>query len=651
MANRLRGAGVSVIALLVMGAIAGPAQASNSVPYTDPAVTGALGLCDSHGRQLTSGSTATQPFAALAVGSVAAPADYTGTGRGAVLYAYQPIENVPANAWSGEELTDNSHYTNAGHPMSAATGGDPALQHVVTDFPPTWDGLIQLRLYATAPGRPMDSTSYQALDIKVSGTSWQAVDGTTIDCTAGSAVSVETTLLPKSALRTPAPTAPTTTTSDGSTHRTLWLLGAFAALLAAASGVLRYVRKSDRDETPAHRSRTTTAKHLRERPLTMTSTLRRSVTAGVVGLLTAATFVVLGGAPATATTTPPWEPDANSVGGLLFFNAQGNQITGGSINDHPLAAFVEATTAVRHGDTNAVLSGYQPVSGEAPTLWNGDVLSGSTKYPNSSAPSAIASSSLPVVTGAGSDFTIADLEADYPTTSAAGYQNVYQLRLTTSAANTSPNTKYDSADILIDTVHSTWSVEYTKLPLTATSTALTVTPAKAVHGAKVTLTANVTPAVAGKVKFIDGTKVLSTVTASAGKATYSTTTLAGGTHKLKATFVPTATQTYAGSSSNVKSLTITAQGTTTTLKASKTTIGHGAKLTLTAAEKPATTGSVAFFDGSKKLGSATVKSGSASYSTTKLAVGSHKLKATFTPASTASYKASTSSVVTVKVTK
>jgi hypothetical protein len=242
-----------VIALLVMGTIAGPAQASSSVPYTDPAVTGALGLCDSHGHQITSGSTATQPFAALAVGSVAAPTEFTGTGRGAVLYAYQPIENVPANAWSGEELTDNSQYTNAAHPMSAATGGDPALQHVVTDFPPKWDGLIQLRLYATAPGRPMESTSYQALDIEVSGTSWQAVDGTTVDCTVGSAVSVETTLLPKSALRTPAPAAQTTTsTTDGSTQRTLWLVGGIGALLAAAAGVLRYVRKSDRNEPPTH---------------------------------------------------------------------------------------------------------------------------------------------------------------------------------------------------------------------------------------------------------------------------------------------------------------------------------------------------------------------------------------------------------------
>lgn len=383
----------------------------------------------------------------------------------------------------------------------------------------------------------------------------------------------------------------------------------------------------------------------------MTSTLRRSVLAGVVGLLTAGTLAVLSGSTATATTPPPWEPDANSVGGLLFFDSHGNKITGGSINDQPLAAFVEGTKAVRAGDTNAILSGYQTVKGELPSQWNGDLLSASTAYPNAAAPAPLNTSSLPVVTGSASDFTIADLAADYPTTSDAGYVNVYQLRLTTSKADTAPNTRYDSADILINTATNTWSVEYTKVPLTATSTTLAVAPTSPVHGSKVTLTATVTPAVAGSVKFLDGTRVLSTVAASAGKAIYSTTTLAGGTHKLSATFMPTASQTYATSSSIVHTITVSAQATTTTLRTSATTIKHGSKLTLTATEKPVTGGSIAFFDGTTKLGSAAVRSGTAILSTTSLAVGSHKLKATFTPASRASYKTSTSSVVTVQVTK
>lgn len=250
------GAGLAVIALLVTGAITGPAEASGSVPYTDPAVSGSLGLCDSAGHQTTSGSTTMAPFAAAAVGSVAAPAGYAGTGRGAALYAYQPLQNVPANAWSGEELTDNSHYSNAAHPMSAATGADPALQNVIADYPPKWDGLLQLRLYATASGRPMNTTSYQALDIKISGTRWQAVGGASVDCTAGSAVSIETTLLPKSALRThAAPAAHPGSTADGSGHQSLWLLGGIGALLAIAAGAYRPLRNRTRRASPTRATR------------------------------------------------------------------------------------------------------------------------------------------------------------------------------------------------------------------------------------------------------------------------------------------------------------------------------------------------------------------------------------------------------------
>jgi hypothetical protein len=260
--NRLLRAGIAVIALLAGCAIAGPAgpaAAAGPVPYTDPAVTGSLGLCDGRGHQLTTGSTATQPFAASAVASVAAPDGYAGTGRGAVLYAFQPIENVPADAWSGEELTGNSTYSNAAHPMTAATGGDPALQNFVSDYPTKWDGLVQLRLYLTAPGRPIDSTNYTALDIKISGTTWQAVDGGSAACTAGTAVSVETKLLPKSALRTPSPApAAADAGSDPSGDRTVWVLavlGAFLALLAGGWARLRARRHTDPASTSHDHSR------------------------------------------------------------------------------------------------------------------------------------------------------------------------------------------------------------------------------------------------------------------------------------------------------------------------------------------------------------------------------------------------------------
>ncbi|MBT0993238.1 S8 family serine peptidase [Cellulomonas sp. DKR-3] len=77
---------------------------------------------------------------------------------------------------------------------------------------------------------------------------------------------------------------------------------------------------------------------------------------------------------------------------------------------------------------------------------------------------------------------------------------------------------------------------------------------------------------------------------------------------------------------------------------------YGQKATLTATVAPAAAGTVKFYDGSKVLGSATVKGGKATMKAA-LGVGTHKLKATFTPSSAASYRASTSPVVTFTVKK
>ena len=75
--------------------------------------------------------------------------------------------------------------------------------------------------------------------------------------------------------------------------------------------------------------------------------------------------------PASAVTVPPWEPDPGSVGGLVFYNAAGTQITGGNVTDAPIAAYVEGTSTVRSGDTVATLYGYLPISGEPTSEWSG----------------------------------------------------------------------------------------------------------------------------------------------------------------------------------------------------------------------------------------------------------------------------------------
>jgi hypothetical protein len=163
-----------------------------SVPYTDPAVTGTLGLCDQSGKQVTSGTTQAAPFAWRAVGTTPAPAAYTVPGSSATLYAFQPRAGVEPSGWSGEMLTAAGRYTDAAHPMAAATADDIALGDFLAAYPPEDDGFVQLRLYLSAPDQPPLTARYDALDIKVSGTSWRAVGGTSVDCSQGSSISFET---------------------------------------------------------------------------------------------------------------------------------------------------------------------------------------------------------------------------------------------------------------------------------------------------------------------------------------------------------------------------------------------------------------------------------------------------------------------------
>jgi hypothetical protein len=178
----------------------------------------------------------------------------------------------------------------------------------------------------------------------------------------------------------------------------------------------------------------------------------------------------LGATPASGSAVPPWEPDPSSVGGLIFFNSSGQEVTGGSVDSSPLAAYVEGTATVRAGDTVATLYGYLPVKGEQPSAWSGEQLGDTTAFPNPGAPAPLGTSTLPVETGNSGDETLAQLEIDYPNkdTSDDGYAGMYELRLYTNAPHQSQTTTYDSADILIS--GSTWSVVYPAPPSLTSAT-------------------------------------------------------------------------------------------------------------------------------------------------------------------------------------
>jgi hypothetical protein len=202
------------VGLLAIGSILGlaaPASASQPVPYDDFAAHGSVGLCDKAGHPVRSGSIHDKPFAWLAVSSMPAPAGYGGAGRKATLFIYQPRPHTYAPQWSGDQMTSSSPYTNPRFPMAAASRLDFTLADFIHEFPPRWNGLLQLRMYFGIPGKPTSAETYPATDIKVTGSTWRVVRGASVPCTSGSAVPNEPALATHAPTQAPAATAPSGT--------------------------------------------------------------------------------------------------------------------------------------------------------------------------------------------------------------------------------------------------------------------------------------------------------------------------------------------------------------------------------------------------------------------------------------------------------
>jgi len=193
---------------------------------------------------------------------------------------------------------------------------------------------------------------------------------------------------------------------------------------------------------------------------------------------------------------------------------------------------------------------------------------------------------------------------------------------------------------------------------TATTTSLAVSPAStATSDATVTLTATIAPAAAGTVYFYDSGVQLGSTVVSGSTAVLSTTGIQSGSRSLTATFSPTNTTAYAGSSSSAVSYTITggtssAATTTTVITASpSSTTTSGSTVTFTATVSPsAAAGTVTFKDGASTLGTVTLSAGTASYGTASLSTATHTISAVFSPSVPASYTTSTSSNLTYSIT-
>jgi hypothetical protein len=183
----------------------------------------------------------------------------------------------------------------------------------------------------------------------------------------------------------------------------------------------------------------------------------------------------------------------------------------------------------------------------------------------------------------------------------------------------------------------------------ATSTALASNLNPSAYGQAVTFTATVTsshgtPPNGETVTFEEGSTVLGTGTLSSGSASFTTSSLKVGYDEIKAVY---AGDSYFGSSSKARTQVVSKASTTTTLVSSQNPSSYEQSVTFTATVTPQFSGMptrpVKFYDGATTLGTAKLVDGVASFTTTKLAVGTHPITAEYD--GDAAFDESTSSVL------
>jgi hypothetical protein len=192
---------------------------------------------------------------------------------------------------------------------------------------------------------------------------------------------------------------------------------------------------------------------------------------------------------------------------------------------------------------------------------------------------------------------------------------------------------------------------------TATTSTLAVAPNPTTYGQTVTLTAQVQPSSGGgtptgTVTFKDGSTVLSSGTLNAsGQATYTTWSLAVGSHSLTAVY--SGDNNFTASTSAAVTETInqptgtTASTTSVVSSANPAVSGQSVTFTATVSVASGTpTGAVTFKDGATVLGSAPLGSGHATL-TVGLAIGSHSITAVYSGDNT--FASSTSTALTQTV--
>ncbi|MBV9098443.1 MAG: Ig-like domain repeat protein [Frankiaceae bacterium] len=399
----------------------------------------------------------------------------------------------------------------------------------------------------------------------------------------------------------------------------------------------------------------------------------KAVVAGATVLATTGGLVVAAAAPALA-AAPPYEPDPNALGRVVFYDAQGHVLTGGNNLKH-LADYVAGTTAPTSGSTKATFYFAAPDHNQPDeTQWATFDQSASTTFPNAAAPSPISGTAAtnangtsftgPVVTLGAGDADFTDTVGGVASDSTAGYANIYQVRVYDAHSGS----KYWESDIQVNTGAGTWSVADPSI--VTESVTLAGTPAggssapgtRLDSGSAITLKATVATPANGTVKFFDngtGVGTAQAVTTSNGVAQIIVNP-ADGNHDFTAVFTPNGgTEVTQASSNDTFYRLANLINTTTSLSVNPASSPQFTSATFTAnvseADAPTTTGlagSVTFVatptpSGSPiTLGTQNTNDGTAgeyklTLGSVSQPVGNYNVTATFTPTNS-NYSNSTS---------
>jgi len=172
------------------------------------------------------------------------------------------------------------------------------------------------------------------------------------------------------------------------------------------------------------------------------------------------------------------------------------------------------------------------------------------------------------------------------------------------------------------------------ITVATTSTSVVSSLNPSIFGQSVTLTATVsspsgTPT--GKVTFMNGSATLHTVTLKDSVASFTTTTLGAGTKSLTAVYQGSVS--FAGSTSPVLSQVVNKATSTVTLTSSQNPSTLGESVTFTATVAPEFSGTpkgkVTFKEGSTVLDAVTLTDGVATFTTSSLTSGKHKIMAKY----------------------